>query len=83
MNSLDTCGSPWSLEYHPVRDELWVHCWAPDAAEGDTGHVDVFSGRAMNSPMQQVTLHDKLVGHAHGSVEVDSSLGHFGYGKCD
>lgn len=79
VNSLDTCGSPWSLEYHPVRDELWVHCWAPDAAQGDTGHVDVFSGRAMNSPMQQVTLHDKLVGHAHGSVEVDSSLGHFGY----
>ena len=77
--SLDTCGSPWSIDYHPVRDEVWVHCWGPDAEVGDTGHVDVFSASSLDTPMSQVQLHPILVGHAHGSVEVDSSLGHFGY----
>ncbi len=26
MASIDTCGSPCSLDYHPTRDEVWVHC---------------------------------------------------------
>ena len=80
MASLDTCGSPWSLDYHPRREELWVHCWGPKESDGDTGHVDVFSTSSVHSPMSQVKLPPALVGHAHGTVVVDSSLGHVGYG---
>lgn len=77
--SLPTCGNPWDVDYHPVRDEVWVHCWGPDEAEGDVGHVDVFSASAIGTALSQIPLHDDLVGHAHGSVVVDSSLGHVGY----
>lgn len=77
--SLDTCGSPWDLDFHPIRDEIWVHCWAPSEEEGDTGHVEVFPATSLHAPRSQVTLHDALVGHAHGSVAVDSSLGHYGF----
>jgi len=78
--SLHTCGNPWVLDYHPGRDELWVHCWGPDPEEGDTGHIDVFSASAIGTPLSQIPLHDDLVDHVHGSVVVDSSLGHIGYG---
>ncbi len=77
--SINTCGFPWKLDYHPIRDEVWVHCWSPDEEEGDQGHVDVISASAVNTPMEQVKLHETLENHAHGSVLVDSSLGHVGY----
>ena len=38
-----TCGFPWTLDVAPHRDEVWVHCWSPDAVDGDTGHLDTFS----------------------------------------
>lgn len=77
--SIDTCGNPWYMDLHPAREELWVHCWGPDPEEGDIGHIDVFSTTSIHSPLDQVLLHDDLVGHAHGTVLVDSSLGHVGY----
>jgi len=77
--SIEVCGFPWALDYHPIRDEVWVHCWSPDEAEGDVGHVSVISAGAINTPTQHVMIKDTLENHAHGSVLVDSSLGHIGY----
>jgi len=76
-----TCGFPWDIDYHPTREEVWVHCWSPKPELGDEGHIDVFNVNAITADAQQVNLHGgDLNVHGHGTVIVDSSLGSFGYG---
>lgn len=77
--SLPTCGSPVQLDYHPIREELWVHCWSPNPSEGDTGHIDVISANALSLDATQVKLSPELAEHGHGQVVVDTTLGNYGY----
>lgn len=75
------CSMPWDLDYHPSREEIWLHCWSPKEEEGDTGHIDVISVNAISSDAKQVTMGDDINLTGHGTVIVDSTLGPVGYGS--
>eukprot|EP00632_Arachnochrysis_sp_CCMP2950_P016659 CAMPEP_0185688816 /NCGR_PEP_ID=MMETSP1164-20130828/70_1 /TAXON_ID=1104430 /ORGANISM="Chrysoreinhardia sp, Strain CCMP2950" /LENGTH=597 /DNA_ID=CAMNT_0028355281 /DNA_START=25 /DNA_END=1818 /DNA_ORIENTATION=- len=73
LGSYPTCARPVQMDYAPHRAELWVHCFSPDDAIGDSGHLDVFSTSAWGLDRAQVALPNQtLGGHTHGWVELDA-----------
>jgi len=77
--SLPTCGFPWKIDYHPLRKEVWSHCWSPDAIDGDEGHIDVFSATSLSLDINQTLLEKSLDVGGHGTVVVDSSMPNSAY----
>jgi len=76
VGSYATCGSPRGLEYHPIRDELWVRCEDPDA---DGSYMDVFSASGLSSNrMTNISLASDGVG-SRGYTVIDNTLGDVGY----
>lgn len=74
VGSFPTCGSPWKLDYHPLREEVWVHCSAfSDTSES---HLGVFSA---NNPAASVpaaiALHNNTALRSYGRLVVDGELG--------
>mmetsp|Transcript_42066 Transcript_42066/g.101424 ORF Transcript_42066/g.101424 Transcript_42066/m.101424 type:complete len:275 (-) Transcript_42066:1163-1987(-) len=43
VGNFASCESPHDLEYHPLRDEVWVRCDGFNANSTDPTHLDVFS----------------------------------------
>jgi len=78
--SLPTCGFVWNIDFHPLRNEIWVQCWSPNAEAGDEGHVDVFSASALSLDNRQILTGDLSL-RGHGTVVVDSSLPRIAYGN--
>lgn len=83
VGSFDTCLSPSSLEYHPLRDEIWVRC--SDAEENSTNptHLDVFSASSPSGDIQtDIITTDRALQEglsSKGHSVIDNSLGDVGY----
>jgi len=78
VGSFETCMTPRDLEYHPLRDEIWVRCMAVSDEFG--GYMDVFSAA---SPGADTFANVDLTGNstlsAYGYSVIDNSLGDVGY----
>jgi len=69
-------------------EEVWTHCWSPDAEPGsrgrpddhpgDVGHLDVFSVNAMYVDHEQIQT-GQIVTHGHGMVAVDAGLPNYAF----
>merc|ERR1711957_963274 len=78
VGSFETCMTPRDLEYHPLRDEIWVRCMATTDPMG--GYMDVFSAASPSS--DSVTSVDVTGNHtlsAYGYSVIDNSLGDIGF----
>jgi len=71
-----TCGTPLDLDYHPLRNEMWMKCVTADDEEGG-GHIDSFSTYSLSSDHKQIHLN--VTGRAYGRGTVHSTLGTYGY----
>lgn len=78
VGSFATCGSPGRLDYHPLREEVWVHCNAfSDTSES---HMDVFSAVSPSATIPStIALHDNTSMRSYGRLVVDSELGDTAY----
>jgi len=78
VGSFETCMTPRDIEYHPLRDEIWVRCMA--TADPMGGYMDVFSAASPSS--DSVTSVDVTGNHtlsAYGYSVIDNSLGDIGF----
>jgi len=78
VGSFETCMTPRDIEYHPLRDEIWVRCMAVSDEFG--GYMDVFSAA---SPGADTFANIDLTGNstlsAYGYSVIDNTLGDVGY----
>lgn len=78
VGSFGTCGSPRDLDYHPSREEIWVHC--SEFSDIENSHMDVFSAAAPAVPITStVTLHDGTSLRSFGKLQVHASMGDVAY----
>jgi hypothetical protein len=83
VGSFSTCSSPQNIEYHSLRDEVWVRC--SDLAEGvgETTNLDVFSASNPTGDVQtDILLQERALEEglsSDGYSVMDNSLGDVGY----
>mmetsp|Transcript_24099 Transcript_24099/g.33878 ORF Transcript_24099/g.33878 Transcript_24099/m.33878 type:complete len:315 (-) Transcript_24099:283-1227(-) len=83
VGTFESCHSPSSLEYHPLRDEIWVRC--TDIVENSTIHtnLDVLSA---SNPSGEIETDILVKARAleeglssNGKSVIDNTLGDVGY----
>lgn len=78
VGSFATCGSPNRLDYHPLREEVWVHC--SGFSDTSESHLDVFSAASPSASIPAtIALHDNTAMRSYGRLVVDSELGDYAY----
>lgn len=78
VGSFTTCGNPGDLDYHPLRDEMWIHC--SQFSDTEQSHMDVISTLSPSIPLTtSITMHDNTNIRASGRTTVHGSLGDVGY----
>mmetsp|Transcript_10692 Transcript_10692/g.17248 ORF Transcript_10692/g.17248 Transcript_10692/m.17248 type:complete len:582 (+) Transcript_10692:74-1819(+) len=74
IGSFGTCGAPRDLDYHPLREEIWVHC--SDFSDMESSHMDVFSSASPSAAAEtRVMLHNNTEARSYGKLVVHDSLG--------
>ena len=83
IGNFETCFSPNTLEYHPLRDEIWVRCFDINENVTSASHLDVFSASSPSVNIQtDFLLRDdaKTEGiSSRGHTIVHSTLGDVGF----
>jgi len=80
VGSFETCMSPRDLEYHPLRDEIWVRCQSVDPGNEFGGYMEVFAASAPSADtVSTVDLTGNSTLSAYGYSVIDNSLGDVGY----
>ena len=84
VGSFTTCEDPNSLEYHSLRDEVWVRCNdIEDANSTLATHLDVFSASSPSVDLQtNILTKDRALSEglsSNGYSVVDYTLGDIGY----
>lgn len=74
---LDTCSTPIDMEYHPVRQEMFVRCAQEDPEGGNPGEIDVFSSATLSSDLPMIRFN--ATRRPYGRLAVHSSMGPYGY----
>jgi len=78
VGSFETCMTPRDIEYHPLRDEIWVRCMA--TADEFGGYMDVFpAGSPGSDTVASIDLTGNHTLSAYGYSVIDNSLGDVGY----
>jgi hypothetical protein len=84
VGSFETCSSPSKLEYHALRDEVWVRC--SDVVQNSTTldtNIDVFSASNPTGETQvDILLKDRALEEglsSSGHSVIHHSLGDIGY----
>ena len=78
VGSFGTCGNPRDLDYHPLREEIWVHCG--EYSNISQSHMDVFSANAPTAPITStITLHDNTNLRSWGKLKTHATLGDVAY----
>jgi len=78
VGSFGTCGSPRDLDFHPSREEIWVHC--SDFSAMEESHMDVFSTVTPSAGVEtRILMHNNTEARSYGVVVVDEALGDVGY----
>jgi len=73
--SVPTCSTPLDLDYHPAREEMWLHC--AGETPGHDGHIDIFSTNSLAIDYDPIHLNE--TGRVYGRSVFHSSLGNSGY----
>jgi len=74
VGSFATCESAYDLDYHPLREEVWVHC--SKFNEYQNSHMDVFSVNSPSVPITtRVMMHDNTPARSYGKLVLDPALG--------
>lgn len=83
VGAFETCKTPGALEYHPLRDEVWVRCYDLDEDSKEPTNIDVFSASTPSVNIQTDILLKNRTHHedlsSRGVSIVDDSLGDVGY----
>jgi len=78
VGSFETCMTPRDIEYHPLRDEIWVRCQGTTDEFG--GYMDVFSAAAPSADtFASIDVTGNHTLSAYGYSVIDNSLGDVGY----
>lgn len=78
VGSFGTCGNPRDLDYHPLREEIWVHC--AEYSNISQSHLDVFSATAPAAPIvSSITMHDNTNLRSWGKLKTHAALGDVAY----
>ena len=83
VGSFDTCEGPTSLEYHPLREEIWVRCSDVSVNSTLQSNLDVFSAISPTGDVQvdilmkDRALHEDL--SSNGYSVVHNTLGDVGF----
>ena len=79
VGSFDTCLSPSSLEYHPLRDEVWVRCSGMEENSTMQTSLDVFSASSPSGLIEtNILLEDRALKEglsSTGHSVIDNTLG--------
>lgn len=80
VGAFETCLSPRNLEYHPLREEIWVRCSQVERNATYPSYMDVFSTAspsvAISSDMK---FKEDTTINSWGYTVVDNTLGDVGY----
>ena len=83
VGSFASCHSPNNLEYHPLRDEVWVRCSDIDVNSTDPTHLDVFSASTPNGEIQtNILVKERALKEglsSSGYSVINPDLGDIGY----
>lgn len=83
VGTFESCAGPNDLEYHALRDEVWVRCTGMDVNSTDPTHLDVFSASNPSGQIQtDILLKDRALEEGLSSTGysvVHHSLGDVGY----
>mmetsp|Transcript_28184 Transcript_28184/g.40831 ORF Transcript_28184/g.40831 Transcript_28184/m.40831 type:complete len:243 (-) Transcript_28184:1195-1923(-) len=83
IGSFNTCNGPENLEYHALRDEVWVRCSEVVEGVGETTNLDVLSASNPSGDIQMdVLLQERALEEgvtSDGYTVIDNSLGDVGY----
>jgi len=83
IGSFATCKSPNSLEYHALREEIWVRCSDLDVESTDPTHLDVLSATNPSGEIQTNILVDERALRerlsSSGYSVINDDLGDVGY----
>lgn len=52
VGRFESCSDPHDLEFHPLRDEVWVRCTDVDGNSTDPTHLDVFAASSLSGDIQ-------------------------------
>jgi len=83
VGSFKTCASPSRLEYHALRDEIWVRCTEVDANHTVPSNLDVFSASSPSGDIQtDILLKERALEEglsSNGHTIIHNTLGDIGY----
>ena len=83
VGSFETCRGPRDIEYHPLRDEIWVRCMGTNSGdehdESET-YIDVFSATSPGvDTSANILVTTNSTFSAYGYSVIDNTLGDVGY----
>ena len=76
IGAINTCENPRDLEYHALRDEVWVRC---SKGTSEESHMDVINSNGLFSDSVSTVKVSNSTGNAYGYTTVDATLGDVGY----
>ena len=83
IGAFETCNGPQDVEYHSLRDEVWVRCADAQEDVGETTNLDVFSASNPSGEVQaDILLTERALEQgisSHGSSVIHDTLGDIGY----
>jgi hypothetical protein len=80
VGSFPTCASPRSLEYHPLREEMWVRCSQTDRDSTYPSYMDVFSTSSPQIAIDSdIKFKEDTSINSWGYMVIDNTLGDVGY----
>lgn len=78
VGSFETCNTPRDLEYHPLRDEMWVRCLG--VTENEVSYMDVFSVQSPTvDSTTRILMSDNTTDNSYGYMAIDNTMGDVGY----
>jgi len=80
VGSFATCLSPRKMEYHPLREEIWVRCSQVDRNSTFPSYMDVFSTASPSVAIaSDMKFKEDTTINSWGYTVVDNTLGDVGY----
>lgn len=80
VGAFETCASPRKLEYHPLREEIWVRCSQVAVNATYPSYMDVFSTASPSVAIaSDMKFKEDTTINSWGYTVVDNTLGDVGY----
>lgn len=79
VGAFETCADPSGLEYHALRDEVWVRCYDVDDDSEEKTLLDVFSASSPSVNVQTDILWRTDGLSSRGVSVIDKTLGDVGF----